>query len=66
MDDFKPIEYTTDVEIIPLESQSSAMSLEKQNELRGEIRIGTAIKRLIVMDENNIPVMVMGYQKNGF
>jgi hypothetical protein len=66
MEDTKLIEYTTNIAEIPLDQQSSAMSLEKQNELKGEIRIGTAIKRLIVMDENNVPVMVMGYQKNGF
>ncbi len=66
MEDTKLIEYTTNIAEIPLDQQSSAMSLEKSNELKGEIRIGTAIKRLIVMDENNVPVMVMGYQKNGY
>ena len=51
MEEIKPF---IDVKNIPLDEPSSSMSLGDEDELQGEIRIGTAIKRLIVLDENNI------------
>jgi hypothetical protein len=65
MGEIKELDPFINVKNIPLDVSSTGL-VATNSELQGEIRIGTAIKRLIVLDENNIPVMLMGYDENGF
>ncbi len=57
---------TQDIDIKPLDQSSSDVMGSIPLLPNQDMRIGTNIRRLVVIDENGVPVMLIGYQKDGF